>query len=161
MAQPKYLLQEVPGQKPFVYIWTPVLAKKEFMRPISEKEAKKYQDPDYRPEFQAVEDEEDGITEDGYISDDDEDSDVIKNLEKKVEMVEDKEPRPLEVTQDDILKREIQVINRKKVKASIEEYLLKKYQMPMLAMDGFDEMKQQAIEILGTLAASNALYEKS
>ena len=160
MAKPKYLLQEVPGQKPFVYLWTPVLAKKEHMRPISEKEAKKYQDKDYRPEFQEVE-EPDEIKNGGFVSDDDEDNDVLANLEEKVEMAEDTEPKPLEVTQNDILEREVQVINRKKVKASIEEYLLKKYQMPMLAMDGVDEMKQQAIEILGTLAASNALYEKS
>lgn len=159
MARPKFLLQEVAGQKPYVYIWTPVLAKKDGFRPISEKEAKKYQDPDYHPEFPEVTDEdEEG---DGYVSDDDEDNDVLNGIEKTAEGDNDKEPKPLEVTQDDILKREVSVINRKKAKASIEEYLLKKYQMTMLPMDEVDEMKQQAIEILGTLAASNTLYEKS
>jgi hypothetical protein len=157
MATPKYLLQEVAGQKPFVYLWTPVLAKKADMRPITEKEAKKYQDPDYRPDFPEV--EEGKETEEGYVADDGEDNEVLSKLEEAAE-ADDSQPKPLEVTQQMILAKEVQVVNRKKIKASIEEYLLKKYQMTMLQMEEVGEMKQQAISILETLAASNSLYEK-
>lgn len=167
MATPKYLIQERKGQKPYVYIWTPVLAKKEGFRPITVKEAQKYlKDPNYRgqdeyAEFEEDLGEEEKATDDGYVSDEEEDNAILDDLNKDtVSPLANAEGTPLEVTQDDLLKEEITQINRFKKKSSIEEYMLRKYELPMLPMDHLDEMKQQAHSTLATLAASNSLYKK-
>ncbi len=174
MSKPKYLIQERKGQKPFVYGWTPVLAKKKDMRPITVKEAKRYiDDPDYRGEFENEDFVEDlgdtteGATEtkeDGYVSSGDEDEtddkSILDELDAETTSPVDGEEKNLEVTQGDLLDKEIIQINRFKKKASVEEYMLRKYSMPMLMMDELDEMKQQAAEMLGTLAATESLYFK-
>ncbi len=167
MATPKYLIQERKGQRPHVYIWTPVLAKKKDMRPITIKEANKYlEDPTYRGQDEYADFvEDDGVDvaqdEEGYISDEDEDNAIFDDLTaEKGSPLAEGEGKPLEVTQDDLLKEEVTQINRFKKKASIEEYMLRKYEIPMLQMEGLDEMKQQAHSTLATLASSNSLYKK-
>lgn len=165
MATPKYLIQERKGQRSHIYIWTPVLAKKKDMRPITIKEANKYlKDPNYKGKDEYAdfeEDYDDDVKEDGYISDEDEDNEILDELDaEKGSPLADGEGKPLEVTQEDILKEEVTQINRFKKKASIEEYMLRKYEIPMLPMESLDEMKQQAHSTLATLASSNSLYQK-
>jgi hypothetical protein len=167
MAKPQYLIQERKGQRPHLYAWTPVLAKKKDMRPITVAEAKKYQeDPNYRGEGEHEDFEEDygsesKDTDDGYVSDDDEDNKILDSLNAEtVSPLANSEGGPLEITQEDLLDEEIIQINRFKKKASIEEYMLRKYEIPMLQMESLDEMKQQAHETLATLAGSNSLYKK-
>lgn len=159
MARPKYLIQERKGQRSHLYIWTPILAKKKDMRPITVKEAQKYiDDPNYMGEI-AEEDFEEDLG-DGFVSAD-EDNAILDELESDtVSPLATGEGKPLEVTQDDLLKEEVTQINRFKKKSSIEEYMLRKYELPMLPMDNLDEMKQQAHSTLATLAASNSLYKK-
>lgn len=166
MATPKYLIQERKGQRSHLYIWTPVLAKKKDMRPITIAEAKKYiADPNYKGKDEYSDFEEDlgesaPAEDSGYVSDEDEDNEILDNLDSDTITPIEKDGGPLEVTQDDLLKEEVIQINRFKKKASIEEYLLRKYEMTMLPMNKLDEMKEQAHSILATLAASNSLYKK-
>jgi hypothetical protein len=167
MATPKYLIQERKGQRSHLYVWTPILAKKEGMRPITIKEAKKYlENPNYQGQDEYADFEEDDgssdeVTDEGYISDEDEDNAILDDLSaEKGSPLADNEGTPLEVTQEDLLKEEVTQINRFKKKASIEEYMLRKYEIPMLQMEGLDEMKQQAHSTLATLAQSNSLYKK-
>ena len=161
-SHPKYLLQEIEGQKPYLYLWTPVLAAKKDMRPISVKEAQPYLDklkPDYVEPVEEIEE----IDEDkeAYLSDTKEDDIILKALDLNTDKVStiDGEAKPLVVTQESLLMKDVAQINRLRVKPSIEEYMLKKYEMDLIAMETVDEMKQQAISILGTLASTESLYE--
>ena len=168
MATPKYLIQERKGQRSHLYIWNPVLAKKKGFRPITVKEAQKYiEDPNYQAKDEYADFEEDlgdsdeTAADDGYVSNDDEDNEILDSLDADtVSPLAENEGGPLEVTQDDILADEVKQINRFKKKASIEEYMLRKYEIPMLQMEELSEMKQQAHSTLATLAASNSLYKK-
>ena len=167
MAAPKYLLQEIEGQEPFLYLWTPVLAKKKNMRPLTAKEAKTYlrKQRGFSPENDddIVEEitESEIIPEEEFISDEDEDIKILSELNSDASKVStiDGVAKPLVVTQEDLLEKDIGKINRLRVKPSIEEYMLKKYKMPMIQMEEVEEMKQQAIDILKTLAAKESLYE--
>jgi hypothetical protein len=159
MGRPKFLLQERKGQKPFLYQWTPVLARRKDMRPITEKEAERYLDPDYdtnHPEEVAVE-----APEGEYVSDEDEDNAILNELSSDTVKVSplDGKGGPLEITQDDILKEEVEKINRLRKKSTVEAYILEKYKMTLLPMKEVEEMKQQAIELLGILASTNSLYK--
>ena len=159
MAKPKYLLQERKGQRPHLHIWTPVLAVRKDMRPITEKEAEPYLHPEIPIEVEESEIEE--AEEEEYVSDEDEDNKILDQLKPGAIKTSplDGEGRPLEVTQEDILQEEVAKINRLRVKTSIEEYVFKKYKIKMIPMKEVDEMKQQAIELLSTLAATNTLYQ--
>lgn len=175
MAHPKYLLQEVEGQKPYVYLWTPVLAKKKGMRPITPKEAAPYlkkqqgitDEDDQIPKGLSAEDmptpEEmliDILPDEAFVSEDDEDQAILAELESNAPKTSpiDGKAKKLEVTQDDLLEKDMEKINKLQEKPSIEEYMLKKYKVPMLAMETIDEMRQQAKDILGSLAARESLH---
>jgi len=167
MGHPKYLLQERKGQRSHVYIWTEVLATKPDMRPITVAEAKKYmEDPNYHGQGEREEFEEDlgdeaNAEDDGYVSDEDEDNVILDSLDSDtVSPLATGEGGKLEITQEDLLKEEVTKINRLKKKSSVEEYMLRKYEISLLQMDQLDEMKQQAHSILATLASSNSLYKK-
>lgn len=162
MAKPTHLLQEIKGKKPFLYVWTPVLARKKDMRPLSEKQAKQFMDTGSTDDADAP--EPDVVDANPYVSDDEEDegdSSILDSLEPGSDKVStvDGEARNLVVTQDDILKKEAETIGSLKKKASVEEYVLKKYKIELLPMDHIDEMKQQAVDLLSTLASTESLYE--
>lgn len=157
MAKPKFVLQEREGQRPHVYNWHPGLATKPDMRPITEEEAEKYlkEEQERKASRFAHPDPEDEIEEA-----EDSDSEALASLEKEKEHSPiDGEAKPLVVTQEDILESQSAKIRRLQKVHTIEEWMLKKYKIPMLPMEGVEEMRDQAIEILTTLSAKNSLYE--
>lgn len=172
MATPTHLLQVVPNQKPFVYNWTPNLAKKKGMKPITAEQAQEFAatgmivgiyEPDKVkpkpapntippiPEFVSGDDLDEEITDQNIL-------DSIKANADKVSSIDGK-AKPLVVTQLDILNKEMATIEKLQEKASVEEYILRKYKIEMLPMDRLEEMKQQAADLLSTLAATESLYE--
>lgn len=158
MAHPKYLLQEREGQRPHLYNWTPVLAKKGDMRPITEREARKYMPK--RSEDDEPHDTEIDTAPEGDRLSDEEDSLILDEVNSEVIPGTGNDgPRPLEVTQEDILEKEVEYVNGLKKAPAIEEFLLKKYRVPMIVMETLEGMKEQAVSILQTLAATNSLYE--
>ena len=179
---PKYLIQEVEGKEPHIYAWTPVLAKKEGLRPISANEAQKIlkrqiakatlrkeqwqTTEEEQAEAQEIVDEEraEQLAEaeaDDFVSDEKEDNEILDSLEPNDNVqTSDGQAKKLEITQEDLLEEDSSAINRLRVKHSVEEYMLKKYKMEMLQMETVEEMKQQAIEMLRALAATGSLYSK-
>lgn len=159
MGKPNFLVQEREGEEQHVYAWTPVLASKKDMRPISDKEANEILEQQrYKAEhrFDHVEEEAEELdieeVEDNVILD------SIKPGADKVSDV-DGEAKPLIVTQQDILADEQNTIGALHTKNAVEEYILTKYKLPMLPMDNLGEFKGQAIEMLSTLADANSLHK--
>lgn len=180
-SKPKYLIQEIEGKKPFIYAWTPVLAKKKDMRPISTKEAEKIlsrqkaaatvrkenwqTDQSEQNKAREILDEEEkerreAAKAEEFISDD-EDNKILDTLEPSATtQTSSDQSKKLEITQEDILSDDVTQINRLRKTASVEEFMLKKYKIEMLAMESITEMKQQAIDTLKALAATGSLYNK-
>jgi hypothetical protein len=183
MANPKYLVQEVEGQEPFIYAWTPVLAKKKDMRPIDAKEADKIRkrqaakaivrqekwevDPEEREAaLEVIEEEEaerrENAPKEEFVDGSNEDNEILDKLNPDSTTIQTSgdQAKKLEVTQQDLLEKDTANINRLRVHSSIEEYMLKKYKVDMLHMETVEEMKGQAIELLTALAAADSLYDK-
>jgi len=162
MGKPNFLVQERDETEQTVYAWTPILAAKEHMRPITDKEAKEIIEGqrlkaerrfDHKVEEpEELEPEEMDELRDNIVLD------SIKPGADKVSDV-DGEAKPLIVTQQDILLEEAEVIKCLHSKNAVEEYILTKYRLPMLQMDELDDFKDQAVEILSTLADANSLHK--
>lgn len=183
-SHPKYLVQEIEGQDPFVYDWTPVLAAKKDMRPISNKEAEKILNRkvvegavDKNPtntrelseqakarELLMKEEKEarENASNDEFVGDDEEDNKILDTLKTDSTIIKtsDGEAKDLVVTQEDLLAIDSAKINRLRSKASIEEYMFKKYKVDMMAMETPADMKDQAISMLTALAGVGSLYDK-
>lgn len=181
-SSPKYLIQEVEGKEPHIYAWTPVLAKKEGLRPISAKDAEKilrrqkakatlrkeqWQTTEAeQAEAQEIIDEEraellEEAEAEDFVSDEKEDNKILDSLNPSDNVqTPEGQGKKLEITQEDLLEEDSAAINRLRVKHSVEEYMLRKYKMEMLNMETVEEMKQQAIEMLRALAATGSLYSK-
>jgi hypothetical protein len=180
--KPKYLVQEIEGQEPFIYAWTPVLAKKKDMRPISNKDAEKIlnlqraksiikKEPvgdqglsDQAKARQTILDEQKEAREKAeaqeFVDGQEEDNKILDNLKPDTTTVQTEKTGNLEVTQEDILAEDTKCINRLRVKSSVEEYMLKKYKIDLLPMKTPEEMKEQAISMLTALAGIGSLYQK-
>jgi hypothetical protein len=159
MGKPNFLVQERDGEEQFVYAWTPVLASKKDMRPISDKDAKDIMEQQRlksERRFDHVVKEPEELdpekVEDNIVLD------SIKPGADKVSDVDGK-AKPLVVTQQDILADEQNTIGALHTKNAVEEYVLTKYKLPMLPMDSLGEFKAQAIEMLATLADANSLHK--
>jgi xanthine dehydrogenase iron-sulfur cluster and FAD-binding subunit A len=183
MANPKYLVQEIEGEEPYLYAWTPVLAKKKGFRPITAAEAEKIKKVNkakqdiHKEEWEITEADKkaaeeviaearreriESAGEEEFVAVPEEDNEILDSLKPNSTTIQTSgdQARKLEVTQQDILEKDIAKINRLKVHNSIEEYMLKKYKVEMLPMETVDEMKDQAIELLTALAAADTLYDK-
>jgi hypothetical protein len=62
-------------------------------------------------------------------------------------------------TQEDLLAMEVRKINGLKKKSSLEEYMLKKYRIPMLQRPDLADMKSDAKVAVGGLAKEQKLYK--
>lgn len=164
MANPKYLIQEVKGQEPYVYDWTPVLAVRKDMRPIPAKEAEDLLKQQRKTKEQKLSDAIEEPVELPEVPEDTENEgdqtlDEFVSDAEEIPVEKEEEGKPLSLTQSELFDKDMAVINQKRKRETIEEYILKKYKLEMLQMDSVDGMKQQAASLLEVLAQNDQLYE--
>lgn len=153
MALPKFLLQIREGQTASVYRWTPALAARKDMRPITGQEAKKVLDTQ-----KAERDARHKVaTRDLF---DDTEEDLTENeLTASVAVAEIVKPaeHPSFKTQETMKADEIARIEGFKTKNDLEVYILEKYQLDMIPGDR-KSMNEQATSLVAELARHDKLY---
>jgi hypothetical protein len=160
------LLQEVDGQKPFLYSWTASLAQRPDMKPISSEEARKFvteartEEKRQREariradaELEASKDEQLPIEEE-YP--DAHPSVVLENIERIEQQGEARDDALS--SQDDLLAVEFKKIEGFRKPALLEEYLLRKYRIPLLEKPLAD-MKIDAKVALTALGKDQKLFK--
>ena len=153
----RYLCKTQDNGKRVIYQWTPTLAVKKGMRPVSVEEA------------QRISDEEAGVRIEKRnaalgIIDIPEDSAVVEAVtETKLSRAdEDKinQVKKLVVTNEDILQKELAHVEAMESPADVEQYFLIKYHLELEASEDIDKIKKEAAYTLSQLANQNKLYEK-
>lgn len=154
MSLPKFLLQVRESQSETVYRWTPALAARKDMRPITGKEAKKILDKQ--------EAERDAIlaeaARDHFVDEEDDfaENDVTATVDFGKDEIK-KDTHPSFMTQVTMKADEIKRIKDFKTKNELEVYILEKYQLDMIP-GSRKEMEEQAIALIEELAKHDKLY---
>ena len=142
----KFLLQVRDGQKPHVYQWTPALAQRKDMRPITEEEAEKYKSGDFDAPVESA------IPE---VEEETEDNPILSKLESK------ENPdlnTKIDLSQDDLLVMELENLKKFKKTNTLEAYFLKKYKLEFIEGD-LESLREQATTFLEELAKHEKLYK--
>jgi len=152
MALPKYLLQVREGQPDTIYLWTPELAQRSDMHPVTDEHAKRIMNglqSDDEPENIDVNEHE--------VDEDQGDENDLLSTAGPNEDDEPEEKHQSMTTQDDILEQEIVKIRRFRKANKLEAYILEKYHLDLIPAD-LDEMKAQAESFMRELARHGKLF---
>lgn len=162
----RFLLQERKDKKPFLYAWTPSLAQRPDMRPISAEEARVFikearleEERQRRARIAAELEAEEARKADDRPLEEEYPDREIKPVIDELEAIaggEDQVESNLS-TQDELLSIELKKINSFKKSNTLEEYMLRKYRINMLQKE-LPEMKVDAGVALKGLAQEQKLY---
>lgn len=163
----RFLLQERKDQKSHLYAWTPSLAQRNDMRPITAEEAREFiqvaRDEETRQRRARIAAEAEALEaqkDERPLNEQYPERDLKPTIDALDEIGEKAvfDDNSL-VSQEDLLALEIRKVNGFKKASSLEEFMLKKYRMTMLVRPDLADMKSDAKVALAGLAKEQKLYK--
>jgi hypothetical protein len=152
----RYLCKTEANGNRIIFQWTPTLAVKPLMRPVSFEEAEQIQEEESKARA-AKRDKALGIQ---VLPDN---SPVVEAVVETKLSAEDEakinQVKKLVVTNDDLLTKEMAKLENMEDTDDIEQYFLVKYRMELEPSDDIAKMKKSAAYALSQLANQSKLYE--
>lgn len=149
----RYIVRRREGEAPALFLWTPTLAQKKGFYPVSFKEAEAIK----RAEDKAIAAKKAARYD--YPVNIEEDNPVTAAIEEAGETAPKEGGEKLEVTNEDLLAKELTKLDTFGSPDDIEEYFLLKYRVELTGDQDLASIKKEAAKTLTQLANNNSLYE--